>query len=145
MQHISFFSAPPVVGQPAAGSSMGIAKNGRVTYKTEWSGIYAGIRPSEHTGEPVHFFRDGQIGGIPQTCFAFPVAQERAATITNRAAGDAYGRAVRDADRAGWLMAHAADRISWRRWRRVQRDAYARARRWAVAAFLPVGDEQPGR
>jgi hypothetical protein len=31
------------------------------------------IKKSEHDGEAVHFFKDGHINGIQQTCFAFPV------------------------------------------------------------------------
>jgi hypothetical protein len=37
------------------------------------AGIYMGIRTSEWDGKPVHFFQDGHINGIEQTCFAFPV------------------------------------------------------------------------
>ena len=37
------------------------------------AGIYMGIRASQHTGEAVHFFKNGHINGCAQSCFAFPV------------------------------------------------------------------------
>lgn len=40
------------------------------------SGTYQGVRPSEHTGKPVHVFTDGEINGIPQGIHAFPADQD---------------------------------------------------------------------
>ena len=67
------FLDAPVVGETVSGISEGIV-NGRA-YKGAWTGVYQGIRPSEWTGEPVHFFTDGIINVTPQGCFAIPVAQ----------------------------------------------------------------------
>lgn len=68
---VTTFDSTPVVGE-------------RVTYRTvgPWftgtgSGIYDGVRPSQHSGEPCHYFRDGEINGTPQTLHGFPVAQVR--------------------------------------------------------------------
>jgi hypothetical protein len=73
--HTSKFTSPPVVGAVVTGVSEGTAGLRRRPYSTAWSGIYEGVRPSDHTGEPVHFFSDGIIGVTPQRCFAFPVSQ----------------------------------------------------------------------
>jgi hypothetical protein len=61
------FDAPPVIGQVASGVSTGPG------FETRWEGIYEGVRPSEHDGQPMHFFRDGKLGDTPQTLFALPV------------------------------------------------------------------------
>lgn len=63
------FLTPPVVGDFVGGVSEGPG------WRTVWSGVYQGVRPSEHTGEPVHLFADGTIGLIPQRTFALPVEQ----------------------------------------------------------------------
>jgi len=73
MSHTSKFTSPAVVGSVVTGMSEGTTR--RRPYSTGWSGIYEGVRPSDWTGEPVHFFRDGIIGETPQRCFAFPVSQ----------------------------------------------------------------------
>jgi hypothetical protein len=44
-----------------------------IRFSSTSAGIYMGIKTSEHDGEAVHFFKDGHINGIQQTCFAFPV------------------------------------------------------------------------
>lgn len=45
-----------------------------LTYGVDMGGYYRGIRPSEWTGEPVHFIENGFIGDTPQTCFTILVA-----------------------------------------------------------------------
>jgi hypothetical protein len=66
---VTTFDSTPVVGE-------------RVTYRTvgPWftatgSGIYDGVRPSEHDGALCHFLRDGEINGTPQRLHGFPVDQ----------------------------------------------------------------------
>lgn len=82
----------PAFGERVTGVSEGPG------YRTEWEGVYEGVKPSEHDGEPVHFFRDGHIGGTPQGCFALPVTNfpddtpQPAAVLTPR---DEYVALVR--------------------------------------------------
>lgn len=66
------FTTPPVVGQRVEGTTVGM-KNGKVDYRATWDGIYQGVRPSEHTGEPIHFLTDGHINGLYQATQGFPV------------------------------------------------------------------------
>jgi len=69
-KHTSTFSTDPIVGQIVSGFSDG------PWYHSTWSGLYDGVRVSEHSGELVHFFHDGEINGIKQHgCFATPVDQ----------------------------------------------------------------------
>ncbi len=77
MRHTSRFTSPVVTGSVVRGISEG--PSGRGSYTTDWSGIYEGIRLSEWTGEPVHFFRDGIIGETPQHCFTIPVSHFQSA------------------------------------------------------------------
>lgn len=72
-KHTSMFTSPVTVGAVVTGISKGTTAKGR-RYSTEWSGIYDGIKPSEWTGKPDHWFHDGIIGQTPQTCFAMPVS-----------------------------------------------------------------------
>lgn len=55
------------IGQHVTGTSAWGKKTGT------FAGTYHGVRSSEWDGEPVHFFTDGHINGVPQTTFAFPV------------------------------------------------------------------------
>ncbi|NCV40146.1 MAG: hypothetical protein EBW11_06230 [Betaproteobacteria bacterium] len=57
---------PTLQGKFANGPVAGLS------YSTS-AGIYMGVRTSEWDGKPVHFFQDGHINGIEQTCFAIPV------------------------------------------------------------------------
>ena len=59
-------SGPLVEGEVASGPTLA----GKV-----WEGTYVGVKASEHDGQPMHYFRDGHIGGTPQSLFGFPVAQ----------------------------------------------------------------------
>lgn len=68
-QHRSRFNDTPVEGERITGVSAGPG------YTARWSGVYLGVRPSEWDGQPVHFFADGEINGVPQSCHAIPVAQ----------------------------------------------------------------------
>jgi hypothetical protein len=45
------------------------------SFRSTWSGIYDGQRPSEHDGVMCHYFRDGDINGIAQGLHGFPVSQ----------------------------------------------------------------------
>lgn len=67
---VSRFEGSPVVGERVAVVTR--LNDGR---ESRSSGIYRGVRASDWTGEPVHFFEDGEINGVPQRCFATPVAQ----------------------------------------------------------------------
>lgn len=69
-------AAALTAGQFVTGTSVGTSrKTGRVRFTSTWSGVYVGIEASDHTGEPMHVFRDGEMNGIPQGTFAFPVNQ----------------------------------------------------------------------
>lgn len=60
------FDGPLVVGE--------FVTMRNLKYGGRSGGVYQGIRRSDWTGEPVHFFKDGYIGVTPQTSFAIPVA-----------------------------------------------------------------------
>lgn len=71
------------ISKPAAALTPGIAvegttvlrsTKGRDRFRGTWRGTYVGIEPSPHDGEPMHVFRNGDINGIRQGSFAFPVA-----------------------------------------------------------------------
>lgn len=61
--------ARPVVGEPVTGGSAG------PWFTATWSGIYDGVRPADEDGRLYHYFRDGEVNGIPQGHFGFPVDQ----------------------------------------------------------------------
>lgn len=75
MIHANHFTSEPVIGQLATGIGFGVTRSGKLAYLVDWSGVYEGVKPSEWDGEPVHFFRDGDIGGVAQGCHASPVAK----------------------------------------------------------------------
>lgn len=91
-EHGCEFLSQPEIGSDVRGVSSGPG------YRTEWHGIYRGIRESEWAkGEMVHFFENGSIGDVPQSCFAMPV--ERFAPAEDQANEidlDALAAAVRD-------------------------------------------------
>ena len=62
------FDHPPVPGQRVTGTSF---IEGRTRPPGTFSGTYMGVRPSEWTGEPVHFLINGDINGVKQDAFAF--------------------------------------------------------------------------
>lgn len=74
-QHYSHALTPLVVGEAVRGISFGVTPAGRLSYLTQWGGVYEGERASEWDGTPVHFYASGFIGDVPQVCFAHPVAQ----------------------------------------------------------------------
>jgi hypothetical protein len=73
--HTSRFTSPVVEGRVVSGISEGTIESGHLKYRTEWSGIYEGIRPAESNGEPMHCFRDGVSGHTLAAAFAIPVSQ----------------------------------------------------------------------
>jgi hypothetical protein len=68
-KHTSTFNTNPIVGQLVSGYSDG------PSYHSTWSGIYDGVRVSEWDDGLQHFFYDGEINGIKQTCFAKPITK----------------------------------------------------------------------
>lgn len=46
------------------------------------SGIYIGVALDEESGLPYHYFVDGEIGGLAQTCHGFP-AEPRTPVTTD--------------------------------------------------------------
>jgi hypothetical protein len=67
-EHTSTFDATPRIGERVTGRGSGPG------YTSTWSGVYDGIRPSEWDGVPHHWLRDGEINGIAQRVFTFPVS-----------------------------------------------------------------------
>ena len=67
-KHTSTFDTQPVVGERVTGYGKGPG------YRSTFSGVYVGIKPSEWDGEMMHMFTDGDINGIKQANFGFPVA-----------------------------------------------------------------------
>lgn len=64
---------PLIPGAFITGTSVGRhPRTGRVAFRSTWDGVYVGVVPSEHTGEPVHLFRQGHINGVAQSSHAFP-------------------------------------------------------------------------
>lgn len=55
-------------------------------------GVYHGVVRSDWDGEPEHFFTDGHINGIDQTCFGFPAP---GAAITTQETPDEILRSQR--------------------------------------------------
>ena len=66
-------------GAPITGTTVNRRKNGTERVRGTWRGVYVGVEPSAWDGEPMHVFRDGDINGVPQGSFAFPV--ERVETV----------------------------------------------------------------
>lgn len=65
-EHRNDFRDDPVVGERVRVVSSGPG------YLTESVGVYQGVVRSEWDGKPIHFFTDGDIGGVAQRCFGFP-------------------------------------------------------------------------
>jgi len=68
-------AAPLVVGQRATGTSRILDRaTGRTVRTVAWSGTYLGERATQHEdGGMYHYFTDGDLDGIPQRMFGFPV------------------------------------------------------------------------
>lgn len=76
-----------VPGEHVTGTSVGFIA-GKVDHTAIWSGTYVGIQepdpddpwldengyPTEDQGGATHLFRDGEVNGVPQNFFAFPVS-----------------------------------------------------------------------
>jgi len=74
-EHIEWDQAP-VAGEQTSGFFVLIA-NGTLR-RTRFSGQYLGIKPSDWTGEPMHFFANLQMEGAPtQSLFGTPVQEDR--------------------------------------------------------------------
>ena len=84
------FDSEPVVGQLVSGHSDGPG------YHSTWSGIYEGIRPSQWDGQPYHYFRNGEINGVPQSTFGLPV--DRDTFDMDAAAAAVYAAVVADVE-----------------------------------------------
>src|SRR5690606_21164669 len=90
-------AAPLVVGQRANGTSRILDRAGRTVRTVAWSGTYLGERASQHEdGAMYHYFTDGDLDGIPQRMFGFPVAA-MSTTAANFQIGQTYRRAERGA------------------------------------------------
>lgn len=66
------FNAEPVIGRRVSGRTEGHHVGSGAPYNATWSGIYLGVVRSDHDGEPMHLFADGEINGIRQSCHGFP-------------------------------------------------------------------------